>query len=115
MSKDTFDPTKYNHSNNEPFAAVMERELSRRSILRAGMGMAAVGMLTSVGLTGCSNTENDEKLTTPKVELGFDSISGAKLDAVVVPKGYNAQVLAPWERRLMILLRSGKLTVLIPR
>ena len=96
MSKDTFDPTKYNHSNNEPFAAVMERELSRRSILRAGMGMAAVGMLTSVGLTGCSNTENDEKLTTPKVELGFDSISGAKLDAVVVPKGYSAQVLAPW-------------------
>ncbi|MBL1416714.1 MAG: PhoX family phosphatase [Moritella sp.] len=96
MSKDTFDPTKYNHSNNEPFAAVMERELSRRCILRAGVGMAAVGMLSGIGLTGCSNTENDENLTTPKVELGFDSISGAKLDAVVVPKGYNAQVLAPW-------------------
>jgi len=97
MSKDTFDPTKYNNSNNEPFAAVMERELSRRSILRAGVGMAAVGMLNGIGLTGCSNSANGEKLTTtPKVELGFDSISGAKLDAVVVPKGYSAQVLAPW-------------------
>jgi len=97
MSKDTFDPTKYNNSNNEPFAAVMERELSRRSILRAGVGMAAVGMLGGIGLTGCSNTGNDKNLTTtPKVELGFDSISGAKLDAVVVPKGYSAQVLAPW-------------------
>ncbi|QUM86411.1 PhoX family phosphatase [Moritella sp. 28] len=97
MSKDTFDPTKYNNSNNEPFAAVMERELSRRSILRAGVGMAAVGMLSGIGLTGCSNTGNDKNLTTtPKVELGFDSISGAKLDAVVVPKGYSAQVLAPW-------------------
>jgi len=97
MSKDTFDPTKYNNSNNEPFAAVMERELSRRSILRAGMGMAAVGMLTSVGLAGCSSTANNQKVTTgSKVELGFDSIAGAKLDAVVVPKGYSAQVLAPW-------------------
>lgn len=59
--------------------------------------MAAVGMLSGIGLTGCSNTGNDKNLTTtPKVELGFDSISGAKLDAVVVPKGYSAQVLAPW-------------------
>ena len=97
MSKDTFDPTKYNHSNNEPFAAVMERELSRRSILRAGMGMAAVGMLTSVGLAGCSSTATNPNVATgAKIELGFDSIAGAKLDAVVVPKGYSAQVLAPW-------------------
>ncbi|MGR6782392.1 PhoX family protein [Moritella viscosa] len=95
MSKDTFDPTKYNNSNNEPFAAVMERELSRRSILRAGVGMAAVGMLSGIGLTGCSNTTSDENLAT-KLKLGFDSISGAKLDTVVVPKGYSAQVLAPW-------------------
>jgi len=97
MSKDTFDPTKYNNSNNEPFAAVMERELSRRSILRAGMGMAAVGMLSSVGLAGCSSTStNPSAMKQAKVELGFDSIAGAKLDAVVVPKGYSAQVLAPW-------------------
>ncbi|SQD78681.1 PhoX family protein [Moritella yayanosii] len=97
MSKDTFDPTKYNHSNNEPFAAVMERALSRRSILRAGMGMAAVGMLTSVGLAGCSSTANNKNMAArSKVKLGFDSIAGAKLDAVVVPKGYSAQVLAPW-------------------
>ena len=97
MSKDTFDPTKYNHSNNEPFAAVMERVLSRRSILRAGMGMAAVGILTSVGLAGCSSTANNKNMAaSSKVELGFDSIAGAKLDAVVVPKGYSAQVLAPW-------------------
>ena len=94
MSKDTFDPTKYNNSNNEPFAAVMERELSRRSILRAGVGMAAVGMLSSVGLTGCDSS--DSAVETPTTKLGFESIPGAKLDAVVVPKGYKAQVLAPW-------------------
>ncbi|PKH04688.1 PhoX family phosphatase [Moritella sp. Urea-trap-13] len=97
MSKDTFDPTKYNNSNNEPFASVMERELSRRSILRAGMGMAAVGMLSGVGLAGCSSSAtNSTVVTGTKVKLGFDSIAGVKLDAVAVPKGYSAQVLAPW-------------------
>lgn len=96
MSKDTFDPTKYNNSSNEPFAAVMERELSRRSILRAGMGMAAVGMLSSIGLTGCNSNGSNSLTDTTKVTLGFDSIPGAKLDAVVVPKGYSAQVFAPW-------------------
>ena len=97
MSKDTFDPTKYNNSNNEPFAAVMERELSRRSILRAGMGMAAVGMLSSVGVTGCAATTTHHNAAAgKKVKLGFDSIAGAKLDATVVPEGYSAQVLAPW-------------------
>ncbi|QFI38874.1 PhoX family phosphatase [Moritella marina ATCC 15381] len=104
MSKDTFDPTKYNNSNNEPFAAVMERELSRRSVLRAGMGMAAVGMLSTVGLTGCNST--DSVVETPKTKLGFDSIAGAKLDAVAVPKGYSAQVLAPWGTPLNDLARE---------
>ncbi|QUM75447.1 PhoX family phosphatase [Moritella sp. 24] len=109
MSKDTFDPTKYNKSNNEPFASVMERELSRRSILRAGMGMAAVGMLSGVGLAGCSSTANQKSVTTrTKVELGFDSIAGSKLDAVVVPKGYSAQVLAPWGTPLNDLAQEWK-------
>ncbi|MDX2322631.1 MAG: PhoX family phosphatase [Moritella sp.] len=94
MSKDTFDPTKYNNSHNEPFSAVLDRELSRRSILRTGVGMAAVGMLSSVGLTGCNSSDTAVDTVTPT--LGFDSIPGAKLDAVVVPKGYTAQVFAPW-------------------
>jgi len=94
MSKATFDPTKYNHSRNEPFAAVMDREISRRSVLRGGIGLAAVGLLSGVGLTGC----NAIKSTTSesKITLGFNSIKGAKLDAVVVPEGYSAQILAPW-------------------
>jgi secreted PhoX family phosphatase len=106
MSKDTFDPTKYNNSNNKPFAAVMERELSRRSILRAGVGMAAVGMLSTVGLTGCNST--DSAVETPITKLGFDSIPGAKLDAVVVPKGYSAQVLAPWGTPLNDIAQEWK-------
>lgn len=94
MSKATFDPTKYNHSKNETFAAVMDRELSRRSVLRGGIGLAAVGLLSGAGLTGCNATNSTT--SNSKVTLGFDSIRGAKLDAVVVPDGYNAQILAPW-------------------
>ena len=106
MSRDTFDPTKYNKSNNQVFTSVMERELSRRSVLRAGIGMAAVGMLSGVGLAGCNSISNIPP--TPKVKLGFDSIAGAKLDAAVVPEGYNARVLAPWGTPLNDLAQEWK-------
>lgn len=108
MSRDTFDPTKYNKSNNQTFAAVMERELSRRSVLRAGLGMAAVGMLSGVGLSGCNSASNTPSTSAPKVKLGFDSIVGAKLDAAVVPEGYSARILAPWGTPLNDLAQEWK-------
>jgi len=112
MSRDTFDPTKYNKSNNEAFANVMERELSRRSVLRAGLGMAAVGMLSGAGLAGCNSSSNNSVNspidTSPNVKLGFDSIAGAKLDGCVVPDGYSAQVFAPWGTPLNSLAQEWK-------
>ena len=97
MSKATFDGRRFNHSNNETFADVLDRELTRRSILRGGAGLAALGFLSGAGLTGCddSNTTSAGIPQANKI-LGFNSIAGAKLDAVVVPSGYTAQVLAPW-------------------
>jgi secreted PhoX family phosphatase len=106
MSKATFDPTKYNQSRNEPFAAVMDRELSRRSVLRGGIGLAAVGLLSGAGLAGCKATNS--KMSSSKITLGFNSIKGAKLDAVVVPEGYSAQILAPWGTPLNSLAQVWK-------
>lgn len=105
MSKATFDPNRYNRSGNTPFSAILERELSRRALLKRGGGMAALSLFGSIGLSACSNgdNDNDETPSSPAADepvagtrLGFESVHGAKLDAVVVPEGYRAQVLAPW-------------------
>ncbi|NGN98946.1 PhoX family phosphatase [Grimontia sp. S25] len=90
MSKETFDPTLRNHSGNKPFDEVLEANLSRRSVLKGGVGVGALTAMSSLGLSGCfyPNVSN--------AKLNFESIPGSLTDAVTVPPGYNAQVLVPW-------------------
>lgn len=90
MSKETFDPTLRNHSGNKPFDEVLEANLSRRSILKGGVGVGALTAVSSLGLSGCFYPN------VSKAKLNFESIPGSQTDAVVVPPGYNAQILAPW-------------------
>ena len=97
MSEATFDPTKYNNSDNEPFSSVLDKEISRRGMIKSGSSVAALGMLGGFGLAGCGGDDsNGNGGNEPSVTLGFNSISGSKTDACVVPPGYSAQVLAPW-------------------
>lgn len=109
MSKETFDPTRYNPSNNEAFASVLAKHLSRRGFIKRGSGFAALTAFTSLGITACgsdssdSSTSSNSDLTSPEIEtptssvsLGFESVPGSKIDAAVIPEGYRAQVLAPW-------------------
>ena len=95
MSKETFDPTRYNNSSNEPFSSVLEKHISRRDLLKGGAAFAALTMFSSFGLSGCGSSSNSYS-TAEKLSLGFDSIAGSKTDAVAVAAGYSAQVLAPW-------------------
>lgn len=93
MSKATFDPTRYNPSNNPSFNSVLEKHISRRGLLRSGSAMAGLGMMSGFGLSACGgNKKPDGK----RVTLGFDSIAGSKTDSVVVASDYRAHVLAPW-------------------
>ncbi|MCB1639291.1 MAG: DUF839 domain-containing protein, partial [Thiothrix sp.] len=97
MSKETFDPTRYNHSRNEPFASVLEKRLSRRDILKTGAAMSALALFSGFGLSGCNDDDEDgSDSSAAPMTLGFKSIAGSKTDAVVVAAGYTAQVLAPW-------------------
>ena len=98
MSKETFDPTRYNYSQNESFATVLEKRLSRRDVLKGGAAMAAMTLFTSFGLSGCSDDDDDstDTGTSSQPSLGFKSIAGSLTDAVSVAEGYTAQVLAPW-------------------
>lgn len=106
MSKATFDPTLYNKSNNEPFNQVLDKHLSRRNFVKSGLGLGAMTAFAGIGLTGCGSdssptpTPVDPVPTLPptksSAKLNFTSVAGARLDAVVIPEGYTAQVLAPW-------------------
>ena len=94
MSKETFDPTRYNNCSNEPFSTVLEKHISRRDLLKGGAAFAALTMFSSFGLSGCGGSDNDKN--AENLSLGFDSIAGSKTDAVAVAAGYSAQILAPW-------------------
>lgn len=93
MSKETFDPTRYNHSSNEPFASVLEKYVSRRDVLKSGAAVAALSMFSAYTVSGCNSSSKDDNKS---LSLNFKSIPGSKTDAVAVAEGYSAQVLAPW-------------------
>jgi secreted PhoX family phosphatase len=109
MSRNTGDNQNRNLSTNEPMASVLDTYLSRRSVVRGGLG-AAIAMIAGTGLTGCfdsgGGSDNDSPSTptpTPepaKLKLGFNSIPGSRTDAVTIAAGYTAYVLAPWGTRL---------------
>ncbi|MBR9796947.1 MAG: PhoX family phosphatase [Gammaproteobacteria bacterium] len=99
MSKEIEDHRLLNPSSNETFSSVIERHISRRRVLQGGLGMAAASMLGGFGLAGLSTTANAASNAAGEktaLALAFESIKGSRTDAVVVPKGYTAQVLAPW-------------------
>jgi len=103
MSEATFDPTRYNQSGNMPLSTILEQEVSRRSVLKSGIGLAALGVVGGFGVSACGgegdNTGNGTvppSVDSSTVKLGFDSIGGSLTDSVTVPEGYSAQVLAPW-------------------
>ncbi|MDW2132687.1 DUF839 domain-containing protein, partial [Vibrio sp. 2129(2023)] len=100
MSKETFDATRYNQSDNKPFEEVLEASLSRRSILKGGLGISAMTAFGAFGLAGCNSSSSGTSASNgsgvSKAVLNFDSIPGSLTDAVSIPQGYIAQVLVPW-------------------
>ncbi len=106
MSKATFDPTRYNPSDNTPFAKVLDRLIERRTLIRSGGAMTALSVMAGFGMTGCKEGKHKRphhpgnkpgKPGKPMAPiLGFESVAGSKTDAVVVPSGYRATVIAPW-------------------
>ncbi len=108
MSKATFDPTQYNQSGNTPFETVLERRIQRRTLIRSGSAMAALSIMSSLGLSACDSNSNKHHIRSdggavrlpdtdkPLSALGFQSIPGSRTDAIVVPEQYQASILAPW-------------------
>ena len=98
MSKSISDSVVRNDSANTPFSVILEKNLSRRTLTRGGLG-AALAMMTGVSLSACGG--DDDKVIEPpapeeKLKLGFNSLPNSMTDACVVPAGYVAHVLGAW-------------------
>ncbi|AMA44948.1 PhoX family protein [Pseudomonas alabamensis] len=102
MSRASGDSLNRNPSDHAPMASVMDAYLSRRTVLRGGLG-AAVTMMVGTGLASWLGDAQATTLGQPPagpspspLALGFQSIPGSRTDACTVAPGYSAHVLAPW-------------------
>ena len=92
MSPDP-DDAGCNPTANESFDTVLRGFLSRRNVLRGGLGSAAVLLLGGT-LVAC---DEDEDLPPPQggraLTLNFDAVGHSVQDALLVPAGHTARVL----------------------
>ena len=98
MSKSISDSTVRNASANTPFSEILEKNLSRRTVARSGLG-AALAMMAGVSLSACGGGDDAPVIEPPvdnKLKLGFESLPVSMTDACVVPAGYVAHVIGAW-------------------
>ncbi len=99
MTIDTSDDRSSNPSKNQSMQDLIDRAVSRRTMLKSGLGAAALGFFASSILTSCGHDDddNDDPVTPPAERmLGFVAIATSSTDAVVVPSGYVAEPFLPW-------------------
>lgn len=91
-----------NTSTNPSLMDVVEQRLSRRHMLRVGLGSAGAAVLGT--LAGCGGGNDAAAAPSPAaapapaagpqaLRLGFEAVARSSADAVVVPAGYTATVL----------------------
>ncbi len=92
LLKRAHDDVDHNTSGNTAFQAVLDARLSRRSILRGGVGSAATALFGSLAVAACGGGDDDPANAQEKL-LGFSAVSKSLSDNVVVPTGYTATTL----------------------
>ena len=89
-----FNDENSNSSSNPTFDSIFNSRMSRRNMLRGGMGMAATVALPTFGLTACgSDTVAATAPIATERLLGFAAVPKSLVDAVSVPVGYSVSVL----------------------
>ncbi|MEO7151056.1 MAG: alkaline phosphatase PhoX, partial [Burkholderiaceae bacterium] len=84
------DDLDLNASGNADFQSVLDTRLSRRSLLRGGVGTAASALLGGWGLAACGGGDDDAPTDAPLATLAFAAVAKSRADAVSVPAGYTA-------------------------
>ena len=90
-----FNNENANTSANPTFESVLGARLSRRGLLRGGMGTVGTAMLAGFGVSACGGSDDDPVVQTPPAPqlLGFAAVAKSLVDSVSVPVGYTASVL----------------------
>ena len=81
-----------NQSANQAFETVLNARLSRRAVLKGGLGSAITALFGGAGALGLSSWPKLAGATSPKL-MGFEAVTVSVADTVVVPKGYKVQPL----------------------
>jgi secreted PhoX family phosphatase len=85
-----FNDEDSNRSGTPHFDSVLQARLSRRGLLRGGMGAAgATALGGATALTGCATVGP----AAPVNSLGFTPVARTTADQVTVPAGYTARVI----------------------
>lgn len=79
-----------NHSGNPSFESVLSVRLSRRGLLRGGVGTAATAVLGSFGVSACGGSDGGGDAID---KLAFANVPKSVADVLTVPAGYTATVL----------------------
>ncbi|MFZ5542110.1 MAG: PhoX family protein [Pseudomonadota bacterium] len=90
------DDIGHNTSPNPDFSGVLQARLSRRSMLRGGLGTVATTIFGGLSVAACGGGDDDEPAPAapaPVTSLGFAAVAKSTADAVIVPAGYTATVI----------------------
>lgn len=85
-----------NSSRNEHFDEVVERVMSRRNVIKSGLGLSAA-MFLGGSLTACGGgSSSGSGGPAAAARLGFTAVAANSGSQITVPAGYSYQVMAPW-------------------
>jgi hypothetical protein len=84
-----------NTSSNPTFDSVVQARLSRRSLLRGGVGTVATALLGGLSLAACGGGDDEPAPAAAPTGtlLGFAAVAKSLDDRITVPAGYTASVL----------------------
>ncbi|OGB47000.1 MAG: phosphatase [Burkholderiales bacterium RIFCSPLOWO2_12_FULL_65_40] len=86
-----FNDENSNTSANPTFESVLGARLSRRGLLRGGVGTVGTAVLAGFGVSACGGS--DDPVVPAEKLLGFAAVPKSLADVVSVPAGYTASVL----------------------
>ena len=87
------DEENSNNSSNPTFDDIVSARLSRRSILRGGVGTMATALLGGATLTACGGSDDPAPAAPAETLLGFTAVGKSLADTFIVPTGYTAAVV----------------------
>jgi secreted PhoX family phosphatase len=88
-----FNDENSNTSNNPSFDSVLQARLSRRGVLRGGVGTMGATLLGGLGLSACGGGDALAEQPATAALLGFNAVAKSLADMVTVPVGYTASVI----------------------